>query len=420
MRKPTRLTAIFLALVVAALACNFPGVAPAEAPGALLTYAAETLQAQASPTPTGESGVDLSPTPQQEQVAEIPTDTVGVPPSPTMGPLMPPTSAPPLPAGPPTNTPVPCNLAQFVTDVTYPDGAPVVAGTSFVKTWRLRNIGTCTWTSAYQLVFDKGERMGGPVSQPLPGNVAPGQEVDISVTLTAPPTPGKYKGFWRLRDPGGVIFGITTGSFWVEIKSVAATAAPPPTATFTPTPIVGFTLVPPVLTFVPILDFVYNAPLIPGESGSVRSNGGVSTTRNVGDTNANLSQQAFVSFDLSGLPAGVVVKSVSVNFSDYDTLGSPFSLGCLRMYPQNYGSVDPIDFFSGSASGAVVRWCDLGELSNTSFAAPDLKSFIQSAVGSARVRFRLQFNETATNNNGTADMVRFGTGLKLIIVYNFP
>ena len=41
-------------------------------------------------------------------------------------------------------TPSCSNLATFVADVTIPDHANVGAGQSFVKTWRLRNTGTCT------------------------------------------------------------------------------------------------------------------------------------------------------------------------------------------------------------------------------------------------------------------------------------
>ena len=38
-----------------------------------------------------------------------------------------------------------CDWAQFITDVTVPDGAKYEPGATFKKTWRLKNIGTCTW-----------------------------------------------------------------------------------------------------------------------------------------------------------------------------------------------------------------------------------------------------------------------------------
>src|SRR5690606_11213812 len=65
-----------------------------------------------------------------------------------------------------SNTPV-CNLASFVSDVTIPDNTNINLNAGFIKTWRLRNVGSCTWTSSYQIVFDSGDQMGGPVSQQL-------------------------------------------------------------------------------------------------------------------------------------------------------------------------------------------------------------------------------------------------------------
>ncbi|MFO7584209.1 MAG: NBR1-Ig-like domain-containing protein [Anaerolineales bacterium] len=128
-------------------------------------------------------------------------------------------------------------MARFITDVTIPDGAVMQPGQTFTKTWRLRNVGTCTWTGGYQLIFDQGEIMSGPVSQPFAGDVPPGHEVDLSVALKAPDNPGTYRGYWRIRNAAGVLMPILNGhqgvSFFVEIRVVLPTATP--TATLTPT-----------------------------------------------------------------------------------------------------------------------------------------------------------------------------------------
>src|SRR5687768_18511207 len=76
--------------------------------------------------------------------------------------------------------------AQFVTDVTVPDGTRYDPGATFRKTWRLRNIGTCPWTTAYTMVFDSGTQMSSTSSVALPTTVPPGQTVDVSVDMTAP------------------------------------------------------------------------------------------------------------------------------------------------------------------------------------------------------------------------------------------
>lgn len=147
----------------------------------------------------------------------------------------------------PSVTPSCSNLATFVADVTIPDRTSIAAGASFVKTWRLRNSGTCTWYSEYALVFHSGQQMRGPSAAPLPGPVAPGTTVDLSVNLVAPTTNGTYTGEWRLRSDTGAVFGFgpqTADSIWVEIvvgpTAVPATRTPAPgggaVRTATPTP----------------------------------------------------------------------------------------------------------------------------------------------------------------------------------------
>src|SRR5512134_550151 len=83
-----------------------------------------------------------------------------------------------------------CDQAQFVSDLTVPDGSSFGPGAAFTKTWRLMNNGTCAWTTSYNLVWTGGEVLGAPLSSPLPVEVAPGQMVDISINLTAPTNSG--------------------------------------------------------------------------------------------------------------------------------------------------------------------------------------------------------------------------------------
>jgi hypothetical protein len=85
----------------------------------------------------------------------------------------------------------------------------------------LKNVGTCTWTTAYSLVFVSGEKMGGPDAVLLPQTVVPGQSVDIGVNLTAPSIAGSYRGYWELKNSSGKLFGIGTNAdkpFWVDIR----------------------------------------------------------------------------------------------------------------------------------------------------------------------------------------------------------
>ena len=119
----------------------------------------------------------------------------------------------------PTQTGTPCNLASFVTDVTIPDDTTFLVEKPFTKTWRLKNVGTCTWTAGYKLVFDSGERMSGPETQPLTAvSVAPGETLDVSVNMIAPAVAGTYKSNWKIKDEKGEVFGLSSGAFYVQIK----------------------------------------------------------------------------------------------------------------------------------------------------------------------------------------------------------
>jgi len=216
-------------------ACNFPGnsAQPTNDLAPVYTAAAQTLVAQQTQAEQGTpiilpSQTEAAPT-STSQVVILPTNT-SLPPTNT--PLPTATSVPPTA----TQVPIPCDRAQFVTDVSVPDDTSIGAGTTFVKTWRLKNNGSCTWTSGYSMVFYNGDAMSGPASAPITnGTVPPGSTIDISVTLIAPTTPGTYRGNWRLRNAGGALFGIgesANESFWVQIKSAASTPTPSPTSSY--------------------------------------------------------------------------------------------------------------------------------------------------------------------------------------------
>lgn len=210
-----------LALLVL-LSCNLPGVATPteEGASAIYTAAAQTVIAQV----TQISKPPVTPLPSPS--ALVPTFP---PPTLILPTPAPPTNTAPPPTPAPTNTPVPtsipavCDAVKFVKDVTVPDNTEFAPGEKFVKTWRLRNVGTCTWTTSYALVFVSGDAMGAPAVVQLPNNVAPGNAIDMSVNLTAPDKAGTYRGNWKLRNSNGVVFGLGDNGarpFWAQIKVV--------------------------------------------------------------------------------------------------------------------------------------------------------------------------------------------------------
>lgn len=369
MNKKTRLFNLFIIGSLFLGACNLPSKIQGE--GLSLTAAAQTVEVLLSATPAV-ADTD-TPLPFTATLTPDPQPVL------TNTPLPPPTSS--------------CNVMQFITDVTIPDGTIMTPGQAFTKTWRLKNIGTCAWTPSYAIAFSDGNAMSGPPSQALVGNVSSGQTIDISVNLTAPASTGDYTGNWKLRDGSGVLFG----KFYVQIKVQNAA-----TATNT---------LPPAVAQV-VLTNIY------AEGGQVRSDGTVLNPPNAGDTDLNKVAEAFASFDMTGIPAGATITKVVVDFSSgYDILGNPWDLGggCLRAYPHNYGSVDAGDFVPGDPLGAVIAWCGSGQLSS-SFESTDLKSAVQNAVGNSRLQLRIQFRAPTTDSDGVADMVRLGT-MKLTVTY---
>jgi uncharacterized protein YkwD len=122
--------------------------------------------------------------------------------------------------------PADCKVqAVLLEDVTIPDDTPVDAGSTFTKTWRFKNTGTCHWTG-YTINFLTGDRMGAPDSAPIPDTVA-GSTVDVSLELTAPTANGSYSAYFTLKDADGNSINIgTEKTFWLKITVDDGAKAP--------------------------------------------------------------------------------------------------------------------------------------------------------------------------------------------------
>lgn len=112
----------------------------------------------------------------------------------------------------PAPTKVPCNSAYFVFE-TIPDDTKFAPGATFDKGWILRNVGYCTWSSDYKLAFDSGDQMNGPDAKEIGVEVAPNDEVEIILVLSAPSEVGTYRGDWMLQTDDGA----DIGPMWVQI-----------------------------------------------------------------------------------------------------------------------------------------------------------------------------------------------------------
>jgi hypothetical protein len=192
-------------------ACNLNEATPN--PDSFYTQAAETMVvAQALTALVG------SPTP-----TETPTASTNLTPEATNTPLITESTTPGATTIPiKTNTPRPaqsqaCDNALFIDDITYPDYSEIPAGAIFLKTWRFKNLGPCTWTTEYKIVFSYVSDTGkdGIFTPPAPANfpstVLPGEEVDLSIHLRAPTKADGYIVVFRLQNDKGYFFG---AEFW--------------------------------------------------------------------------------------------------------------------------------------------------------------------------------------------------------------
>lgn len=189
----------------------------------------ETTPPPVTDTEVATALVSLTEGPPLEETQPAVSETPTIDPS-----FTPPTATPTEGTPLPTNAPDCTNRASFVADVTVPDNTNVAGGTSFTKTWRVANTGTCVWGPDYTLSYYSGERLTALDSFPL-GVAFPGQNLDISVDLTAPANTGTYQSNFVIKNSAGLIMSIDDDSrLWTIINVTvvsAATASPTTTAT---------------------------------------------------------------------------------------------------------------------------------------------------------------------------------------------
>lgn len=144
----------------------------------------------------------------------------------------PPTEIPITPTeAPPTQDPNCTDEAVFIADMTIPDDTEISAGETFVKTWKVRNSGTCIWNESYRLAFASGDQMSSPPSVPL-NETAPEKTLQISVSLVAPTINGTFTGIYQLENANGKIISIgTVDNIWLRIIVKGGTVVIPPTST---------------------------------------------------------------------------------------------------------------------------------------------------------------------------------------------
>ena len=190
------ITAILFTMLIAACGSGAPGTQePTADVAAIRTSAASTVISQFTLTAAA-----FTPTPSQPAETAVPEATS--------------TSSTSTATGQPgvqvTNalgtTVALCDSLSFVADVNVPDDTSMSPGQDFVKTWKVKNSGSCPWGAGYKLVYaGYADDMSGQF-QPLSGVVQPGQEVEVSVQFKAPDAVDQYLSAWQMSNPTGVTF----------------------------------------------------------------------------------------------------------------------------------------------------------------------------------------------------------------------
>jgi len=199
-----------------------------------------TDTATATPAPTASATASATPSPSHTPTI-TPTPTRTPRPTRTPGPTR--TSRPTrTPTQTSTPSPLACLNAAYLADVTIPDYTHMEKGASFVKTWRVRNSGTCAWPQETRLVFASGNQLSAPDSVVV-GALSAGETVDISADMRSPDADGTFQGTWRFDVGDGHIFGtrltvvIRVGEEPTAVPTATLNpAAPTPTTAPAPPP----------------------------------------------------------------------------------------------------------------------------------------------------------------------------------------
>jgi len=193
MKPITIALTIFMTLLLAACG-NSTAPEPTPDVVAVRTSAASTVVSQFTLTAAAFTVTPSLPTNTQAPALETtPTETAQVSTQPTNG------------DGTPDAI---CDKYEWddaTVDVNYPDDTSVTPGQDFIKTWKVKNIGTCTWGAGYTLVYaGYTDKMSGQAV--AFGEILPGQEVEISVQFKAPSEAGTYVSAWTLANAAGIPF----------------------------------------------------------------------------------------------------------------------------------------------------------------------------------------------------------------------
>jgi len=208
---------LVLISIVLLTACARP--TPTVDPSVKITEIASTVQAELTSIALLTPSATATPEPTATSTAAPATPTLDLSAvatsTPTMGPIL---------------TGTVSDSAKYISDVTIPDYSVVAPATTFVKTWLIQNNGKTTWTKDYKLIYLEGlVGSNNTTSVSLTKEVAPGEQIEVSVTFKSPDANGVYSSYWKMYNASGYIFGEPLSMFiTVGTSTITPTAASTP------------------------------------------------------------------------------------------------------------------------------------------------------------------------------------------------
>ncbi len=139
---------------------------------------------------------------------------------------------------------------------------------------------------------------------------------------------------------------------------------------------------------------------IAAEDGTVRKDRVVLDEVMVGESELQVQMQGFLSFDLSAVPPGAIIKTVDLDLTKTVVVNSPFPWqGALNIYNQQLGTdLKPSDYMVVNPAGYLYSWSYnfvATMMPDKPFTSPDFVTAVQKRVDLRDNRFqiRMQFEK---------------------------
>ncbi len=177
---------------------------------ALLSCDVSTLLPQSAPPPPGAVNTIVVETAQaastQTAAAMPPTETPTLTPIPSRTPSITPSLTPTFlfllstPTRTATFSASSGDYACQLTGQSPEDGTIMKKNQNFTASWTVVNSGQAAWnTNNVDFVYLSGVKMANIKAADLPKSVSPGQSITLTLSMTAPSVPDKYKTAWTLQ-----------------------------------------------------------------------------------------------------------------------------------------------------------------------------------------------------------------------------